>query len=219
VSVRLDPSGSPGVPDSGACQKSAADPLIYKRAVSEIVRLRREARARDDYAADSAVLATATSEARPSVRTVWIVRIAHSGFSFFADVESGKGRQLRANPWAAICFHWQTVRHQVNVEGTTRLLEESEADLLWSNVPRDYALAHWASEQNRETESVSALYEATSDFRRRFGAQRVPRAPRWRAFELSPSRIDIWQAGWGRLRPHLHFVKHDGTWKVSRRNP
>jgi len=212
-------SGSLRPPDSHTPSRSDVDSSIYKLAFGQIAGLRNEARARNDCAADTAVLATATREAKPSVRTVWIVRLAPTGFTFFVDAQSGKGVQLRANPWAAICFHWQTLRHQVNVEGATRLLEEGEADLLWSNVPRDYALAHWASEQNLETGHVAALDEGARAFRRGFGAQRVPRPPRWSAFELSPARIDIWHTGWERLRPHLHFENDAGNWKMSKRNP
>lgn len=193
---------------------------VYWDALARVIRLHAEARVRGDPDADLGALATATCDGAPSVRTVRIVRIAQGGLAFFADIETGKGCQLRENPRAAICFHWHILHHQVIVEGPVISLPAQEADALWRNVPRDYGLAHWASKQNEDTAEPESLKFAAREFRRRFSAARVPRPALWHAFELNPTRIDIWHAGWQRLRPHLHYVRQaDGEWISSRRNP
>src|ERR1043165_10062071 len=47
-------------------------------------------------------LATAGSDARPSVRIVLLKGFDHDGFVFFTNYDSEKGKQLDANPDAAL---------------------------------------------------------------------------------------------------------------------
>lgn len=193
---------------------------VYLEALAKVIRLQSEARARSDPNADLAALATATIEAAPSVRTVRIVRIVETGLAFFADSETGKGQQLQSNPRAAICFHWHLIRYQVIFEGRVRWLSDADSDSLWRNVPRDYSLARWASKQNAESIDSALLQSSSRAFRQRFSSARTPRPSQWRAFEIEPARIDIWQTGWQRLRPHVHYMtRPDGVWVKSKRNP
>lgn len=210
-----------GAPSAGKLRvQSSRGACVYRDALARVLRLHAEARARGDPDADLGALATATSDGAPSVRTVWIVRISEAGLAFFADSETGKGCQLQQNPRAAICLHWQLVQHQVIVEGPVTCLPAPESDALWRNVPRDYSLAHWASKQNAEAVNPDSLRVSAREFRRRFSAARVPRPTQWRAFELRPTRIDLWHAGWQHLRPHWHYVRRaDGEWISSKRNP
>ncbi|PYK10950.1 MAG: pyridoxamine 5'-phosphate oxidase [Verrucomicrobia bacterium] len=51
-------------------------------------------------------LATAGRDARPSVRIVLLKGFDQDGFVFFTNYESEKGKQLEANPCAALAFYW-----------------------------------------------------------------------------------------------------------------
>ncbi|HEY9566683.1 MAG TPA: pyridoxal 5'-phosphate synthase, partial [Thalassobaculum sp.] len=78
--------------------------------------------------ANAMTLATADSDGRPSARIVLLKDLDHRGFTFFTNTESQKGRQLEVNPFAALCFHWKTLRRQVRVEGPVTPVAEAEAD-------------------------------------------------------------------------------------------
>ena len=50
-------------------------------------------------------LSTASANGRPSVRIVLLKGFDHDGFVFFTNYESEKGKQLDANPYAALAFY------------------------------------------------------------------------------------------------------------------
>lgn len=199
----------------------ADEDSTYDKAIAQLASLIAEAQKRGDGEANTAALATASADARPSVRTVGVVRITTSGLIFFANTETGKGQQMQRNPRAALCFHWPMLQYQVIVEGAVALLSEAESDAQWSNLPRDHSLGHWASDQTAHVEAQpTALKENARAYRQQFDWALVPRAPFWRAFEIRPDRIDFWPSGWQRLRPRECYLRSsDGSWTVSRENP
>ncbi|MGQ0699050.1 MAG: pyridoxal 5'-phosphate synthase [Panacagrimonas sp.] len=179
-----------------------------------------EARNRGDHEASSAALATASADARPSVRTVEIMRVAPSWLILFANTETGKGLQMQINPRAGLCFRWPALSYQAIVEGAVVLLSETESDVHWSKMPRESSLGHWASDQTRTGAEAEELQHSLHELRHHFNWQSVPRVPAWRAFEVRPDRIDFWPTGWQRLRTRERYLKSlDGSWTVSKDNP
>lgn len=83
--------------------------------------------------ADAMVLATATLDGRPSVRTVILRTLDETGFVFCTDTGSRKARELAANPAAAAVFVWAAVEHQVRLEGEVSALADQEADRYFSH--------------------------------------------------------------------------------------
>lgn len=193
---------------------------IFDAAIVRLAGLIEDARRRGAHEASSAALATAGADARPSVRTVAIVRVSTSGLALFANTETGKGQQMQANPRAALCFHWRVLQYEVIVEGEVVLLSESESDAEWDKLPRDTGLGHWASDQTQADVQPAVLKENAQAYRQQFDWDRVPRAPSWRAFEIRPDRITFWQTGWKRLRVRERYLKSPtGDWVMSRDNP
>ncbi|MGQ0622699.1 MAG: pyridoxal 5'-phosphate synthase [Panacagrimonas sp.] len=193
---------------------------IFEAAISRLASLIEDARNRGAHEASSAALATASADARPSVRTVGIVRVSTSGLVLFANTETGKGQQMQINPRAALCFHWRVLQYEVIVEGEVALLSEGESDAEWDKLPRDVSVGHWASDQTQADVEPAALKQNVQTYRKQFDWDRVPRAPSWRAFEIRPDRITFWQTGWQRLRVRERYLKSpDGSWVMSKDNP
>jgi pyridoxamine 5'-phosphate oxidase len=86
-------------------------------------------------------LATATPDGAPSVRIVLLKGIDERGAQFFTNYESRKGRELEANPRAALVFYWRPLGRQVRVEGTVRRLSAEESDAYWAT--RAPATLYW----------------------------------------------------------------------------
>ena len=53
-------------------------------------------------------LATATPDGRPSLRMVLLKSVDERGFVFYTNLDSRKGRELKATPLAALCFWMAT---------------------------------------------------------------------------------------------------------------
>src|SRR5581483_11393949 len=123
------------------------NPDLRAEALAELRRLMDEAAHRGDRETHCAALATADADGRPSVRTVNIARVTPGGLLILVNAQTGKGRQMLANPRAALCFHWPALEQQAIVEGCVRMLSDAESDELWHIQPRENMLGHWASDQ------------------------------------------------------------------------
>ena len=62
-------------------------------------------------------LATVDSDGLPDVRMVLMKGYDADGFVFYSHIASQKGRELAANPKAALLFHWKSLRRQVRIRG------------------------------------------------------------------------------------------------------
>src|SRR5579862_8820005 len=78
--------------------------------------------------ANAMVLATADGSGAPSARTVLLRGVDERGFVFYTNRESRKGRELAANPRAALVFVWLAVRRQVLVAGDVEHVSDAESD-------------------------------------------------------------------------------------------
>jgi len=152
-------------------------------------------------------LATAV-DGRPSVRMLLLKHADTAGFVFYTNYESRKGRELLANPNAAMCFHWQPMEIQVRVEGRAMPVDAAEADAYSASRARGSQIGAWASQQSRTIVEEQLL-------ERRFEGQVVPRPPHWSGFRLSPQRIEFWQGMPSRLHRRELYVRVDDGWRVE----
>jgi pyridoxamine 5'-phosphate oxidase len=167
---------------------------------------------------NAAALATATAEGVPSVRMVLLKQLDERGFGFYTNSESQKGRELKENPRAAMCFHWKSQRRQVRVEGGVGQLPEVEADQYFHSRSRRSQLGAAVSRQSRELESRERLEEMVRELAQRY-PEEIPRPEYWRGYVLQPERIEFWQDGADRLHDRLLFVRQRDGWRAKRLFP
>ena len=137
---------------------------------------------------NAAALATSTLAGRPSVRMVLVKRADERGFCFFTNAESRKGTELEANPQAALCFHWKTLRRQVRVEGPVTQMEAADVDAYFHSRSRNSQIGAAVSQQSRPLASREELEDALSEIRP--GASRRSAAPALLARFLRACRAD-----------------------------
>ena len=83
-------------------------------------------------------------------RAVLVRRLAdEAGFVFYTNLGSRKSEELYANPRAALCFHWKSLRRQVRVEGTVEEVDKAEADVYFASRSRLSQIGAWASKQSQ----------------------------------------------------------------------
>jgi len=167
---------------------------------------------------DAVSLATATADGAPSVRMVLMKRLDARGFSFYTNAESQKGRELAANPRAAMCFHWKTQRRQVRIQGIVRQLPPEDADAYFNTRSRMSRIGALASAQSRPLASRADLEAAAQNLAARYPDE-VPRPEYWRGYLLAPQRIEFWQQGEYRLHDRILFTLTEGRWQKTRLFP
>jgi pyridoxamine 5'-phosphate oxidase len=156
-------------------------------------------------------LATATPEGRPSARMVLLKGHDARGFVFYTNLESRKGGELAANPFAALCFHWKTLTRSVRVEGRIEAVTAEEADAYYASRSRGSRIGAWASRQSRPLEGRWALEKAVAEYTVKFGVGEIPRPPFWSGFRLLPERIEFWRDMPFRLHERRVFVATEGA--------
>ncbi len=178
----------------------------------------REAEASEPNDPNAAALATASPSGEPSVRMVLVKRADERGFSFFTNAESEKGGQLAANPRAALCFHWKTLRRQVRVAGRVTEMPGEDVDAYFHSRGRRSQLGSAVSSQSRPLQSRAVLEEEV----RRFTAEHageVPRPDRWRGYTIRAHRIEFWLDGPDRLHDRFLFTHSSEGWARTRLYP
>jgi pyridoxamine 5'-phosphate oxidase len=165
-------------------------------------------------------LATADATGAPSARTVLLKGVEDDAFLFFTNYESRKGRELTANPNAALVFHWAALERQVCVQGSVERLNAAASDGYFATRPHGSRIAAWASDQSRVLAGREVLDERVSEATQRFG-DHVPRPPHWGGFKLIPTRIEFWQARPSRLHDRLQYVRASvgEPWRIERLAP
>jgi len=159
----------------------------------------------DIVEANAVNLATADEAGKPSSRMVLLKDYDADGFVFYTNLESRKGKQLEANPHAALCFYWEALSKQVRIEGVVSPVSVEEADAYFSSRPLQSRIGAWASRQSQELESPSRLVKEVAKMTARFALGDVERPKHWSGFRLSPTLMEFWERGEYRLHNRICY--------------
>ena len=169
-------------------------------------------------------LATVSADGRPSTRIVLIKGVDALGLVWYTNYESRKGRELAANPQAALQFHWVELERVVRIEGSVEKVSEAESDAYFATRPLDSRIGAWASPQSEAIggrEVLESLFAATQA-RYANADDDIPLPPHWGGYRLAPSELEFWQGRPSRLHDRIRYRRDSGTpdrWIVERLAP
>lgn len=152
---------------------------------------------------------------RPSARMVLLKEHGENGFVFYTNYQSRKGRELDANPQAALTFWFQTLEKQIRIEGRIEKISVEASDAYFATRDRDSQLAAWASAQSSEIDQPVTL----DDARAKFKEEEIPRPCSWGGLRLIPERFEFWQGRASRLHDRIVFELSASEWKKFRIAP
>lgn len=165
-------------------------------------------------------LATASADGAPNARVVLLKGIDEAGLAFYTNYESGKGRELAANPRASVCFHWVLLERQARVAGAVERVSRAESEAYFASRPRESQLGAWASRQSEVLAGRAELDARLAEVRARFEGGDVPCPPFWGGYRIVPERVELWQGRPSRLHDRLRYTRvGPRAWRIDRLSP
>lgn len=162
---------------------------------------------------EAMALATATADGAPSVRMVLLKEASPDGLVFYSHYPSRKGRELAANPRAALLFHWDPLGRQVRVEGPVERVAPGESDAYWATRPAGSRAGALASRQSEVLASRDELERRAAE------ADPTERPEWWGGFRLRPETWEFWQHRDDRLHDRFRYRRDGGVWVIERLAP
>ena len=172
-------------------------------------------RAEENEINDPNAVAVATSDKsnQPNVRMVLLKGLNDQGFVFYTNFNSTKGRELKINQKASMCFHWKSLRRQVRVLGKVEEVTSKEADDYYNSRPYKNRISAWASSQSQPLDKRETFLDKIKEFEKKYpDANNVPRPPYWSGWRLIPNEIEFWLDGEGRIHERLIYKNTGGNW-------
>jgi pyridoxamine 5'-phosphate oxidase len=170
---------------------------------------------------EAMVLASVDAAGQPSARVVLLRCLDARGFVFFTNYESRKGRELSANPRAALVFHWEPVERQVRIEGFVERVSAEESDAYFKSRPRGSRIGAWASPQSSVLADRGVLEQRVRELEVQYkDSEDIPRPENWGGLRVVPQRIEFWQGQPSRLHDRFLYSKDPaGVWRRERLSP
>jgi pyridoxamine 5'-phosphate oxidase len=170
--------------------------------------------------ANAMVISTTDRNLQVRSRTVLLKGYDHSGFRFFTNSTSTKGKQINDNPHVALLFHWHLLERQVQISGVATLLPRIETEKYFQSRPRQSQLAAWASHQSTPLASRKELEERFQKMEACFKNGAIPTPEFWNGYLVEPYSIEFWQGRSSRLHDRFCYTKKEkGSWKIERLSP
>ena len=165
------------------------------------------------------ILATASSEGIPSVRTVLLKKFDEEGFVFYTNYESHKAADLSENPNAEILFMWLELERQVRIKGKVEKVSEKESEEYFHSRPTNSQIGAWASKQSSVIPDRVFLEEKFQETAEKYKDGVIPLPPFWGGYRLKPVGFEFWQGRESRLHDRISYRKKNNTWEIVRLSP
>ena len=166
-----------------------------------------EAKKKEINDPNALALGTATKDGIPSVRMVLLKGFDKDGFVFYTNLNSQKGKELKDNPNASMCFHWKSLLRQIRIVGTLNKVDDKTADDYYNSRAYESRIGAWASKQSSILKNRDELLNNLDDFRKKYSNKdNVPRPKHWSGWNLKPSSIEFWLDGDNRIHERLKYT-------------
>lgn len=153
-------------------------------------------------------LATATKGGIPNARIVLLKAFDHSGFVWYTNYDSAKGKELAENPFAALLFYWHPLQRTVRVQGAVTKVSEGESDAYFKTRPCKSRIAAIVSAQSEAIPNKDALKGRFDQLLAEYGENSdIARPSYWGGYRLAPDVIEFWQGGPSRIHDRFRFTK------------
>ncbi|QQS34714.1 MAG: pyridoxamine 5'-phosphate oxidase [Ignavibacteriales bacterium] len=169
--------------------------------------------------ANAMILATVSSDSKPTARTVLLKGFDKTGFTFFTNYESKKAKDIMVNPNVSLLFLWKELERQVRINGSVIKVSEEESKKYFESRPLDSRIGAWASAQSSKIVDRKYLEEKFEFYKQKFSDGNIPLSPNWGGYKVIPDYFEFWQGRENRLHDRICYEVKESVWKIYRLSP
>ena len=165
------------------------------------------------------VLSTASSDGIPSSRVVLLKDVLDTGFVFFTNYVSDKGKAIDANHHVSLLFYSIELERQIHIAGCAEKVSYEDSNHYFQSRPFESQVAAITSHQSTVIESREAL---EADFKRHFEVFKndQPECPEyWGGYLVKPISFEFWQGRKSRFHDRICYKRDNDTWTIFRKAP
>jgi pyridoxamine 5'-phosphate oxidase len=199
----------------GQLRKSSvnADPIVqFSQWFEEAVKA-------EIHEVNAMTLATSTPGGIPAARMVLLKGFDQDGLVFFSNYLSRKGKELKANPNAALILFWKELERQVRIEGKVEYLSAEASDHYFNSRPDESKVSAIISEQSRIVPDRKFLEDLWEEKKEELENGMLKRPDNWGGFRVIPRMIEFWQGRPNRLSDRIVYFENEGQWEIKRLAP
>ena len=156
---------------------------------------------------------------QPSSRVVLMKSYDESGFVFYTNSNSKKGKSIKENNNVALNFHWKSQNRQIRIEGIANMVNTQVADSYFNSRPRGSQIGAWSSKQSEDLSSREELIETVNNFENKFKDKDIPRPSHWNGYLVTPNLIEFWQEMPFRVHDRVIYIFNDKSWTNKKLYP
>ncbi|MBN4065809.1 pyridoxamine 5'-phosphate oxidase [Candidatus Amoebophilus asiaticus] len=169
---------------------------------------------------EAMTLSTADAEGKPSARIILLKYYDESGFVFYTNYDSSKGKELAENPYAAMTFYWPKLERQVRISGMVEKIDERISDEYFKTRLRGSQIGAVVSPQSVVIDGRRDLEGKFLKLDKEFENKSIPRPPYWGGFRLAHNTIEFWQGRPDRLHDRILYTRSGkNDWTIQRLAP
>lgn len=157
-------------------------------------------------------LGTVDENLQPQVRMVLLKKIDNHGFTFFTNINSGKGKQFLRNKKLSMCFYWESIDRQIRITGEGEFIPDKDADEYFLSRARGSQIGAWASNQSSAMKSRKTFIKKVKFFEKKFKNNVVKRPKNWVGIKIKPKRFEFWKQGKFRMHQRTLFFLKSKKW-------
>ena len=166
-----------------------------------------EAKKKEINDPNALALGTVSRECIPSVRMVLLKGFDKNGFIFYTNLNSQKGKEIKENPNATMCFHWKSLLRQIRIVGTLKQVDNKIADDYFNTRTYESRIGAWASKQSSILKNRDELLNTLESFKKKYNDKNnVPRPIHWSGWNLKPNSLEFCLDGDNRIHERLKYT-------------
>ena len=165
-------------------------------------------------------LSTIGVDGYPRSRVVLLKKFDETGYVFYSNYSSLKGKAIEENEKVCLSFFWPAEERQVIIKGRVSKIPQEQSNDYFKSRPKGSQLGAIVSNQSEPIDSRQVLEDKLQQLSAYYKDKDIPKPTDWGGYIVLPEAYEFWQGRANRLHDRISYTKEaDGSWSTTRLSP